>query len=46
MTYKTPQATSLSFEFFPPHNADASARLWRSVKRLAPLGPKYVSVTY
>ena len=46
MTYKTPQTTSLSFEFFPPHNAEASARLWRSVERLAPLGPKYVSVTY
>ncbi|MGE4609917.1 MAG: methylenetetrahydrofolate reductase [NAD(P)H] [Paracoccaceae bacterium] len=46
MTYKTPQTTSLSFEFFPPHNAYASARLWRSVERLAPLGPKYVSVTY
>lgn len=46
MNYKTPQTTSLSFEFFPPHNADASARLWRSVERLAPLGPKYVSVTY
>ena len=46
MNYKTPQTTSLSFEFFPPHNADASARLLRSVERLAPLGPKYVSVTY
>ena len=46
MNYITPQTTSLSFEFFPPHNADASARLWRSVERLAPLGPKYVSVTY
>lgn len=46
MTYKTPQTTSLSFEFFPPHNAEAGARLWRSVERLAPLGPKYVSVTY
>lgn len=46
MTYKTSQTTSLSFEFFPPHNAEAGARLWRSVERLAPLGPKYVSVTY
>lgn len=46
MTYKAPQTTSLSFEFFPPHNAEAGARLWRSVERLAPLGPKYVSVTY
>ena len=46
MTHDTQQTTSLSFEFFPPHNAQASARLWRSVERLAPLGPKYVSVTY
>ncbi len=46
MTHDNKQTTSLSFEFFPPHNAEASARLWRSVERLAPLGPKYVSVTY
>jgi methylenetetrahydrofolate reductase (NADPH) len=36
----------LSFEFFPPHNPEASLRLWRSVERLAPLGPQFVSVTY
>ncbi|QPH53501.1 methylenetetrahydrofolate reductase [NAD(P)H] [Pontivivens ytuae] len=36
----------LSFEFFPPHSPAASMRLWRSVERLAPLGPKFVSVTY
>ncbi len=46
MTHENKQATRLSFEFFPPHNANGSARLWRSVERLAPLGPKYVSVTY
>ncbi len=46
MTHEHTQTTSLSFEFFPPHNAEATARLWRSVERLAPLGPKYVSVTY
>ncbi|HEU0222848.1 MAG TPA: methylenetetrahydrofolate reductase, partial [Paracoccaceae bacterium] len=37
---------TLSFEFFPPHNPEATLRLWRSVERLAPLGPKFVSVTY
>ncbi|TPE48520.1 methylenetetrahydrofolate reductase [NAD(P)H] [Amaricoccus solimangrovi] len=37
---------SLSFEFFPPHSPEASLRLWRSVERLAPLGPDFVSVTY
>ncbi|MEL6680808.1 MAG: methylenetetrahydrofolate reductase [NAD(P)H] [Pseudomonadota bacterium] len=36
----------VSFEFFPPHSAEATLRLWRSVERLAPLGPKFVSVTY
>ncbi len=46
MTHEPQQTTSLSFEFFPPHNAEATQRLWRSVERLAPLGPKYVSVTY
>jgi 5,10-methylenetetrahydrofolate reductase len=37
---------SLSFEFFPPHSPEASLRLWRSVERLAPLAPRFVSVTY
>ena len=36
----------LSFEFFPPHSPEASLRLWRSVERLAPLAPHFVSVTY
>ena len=37
---------ALSFEFFPPHTPEASLRLWRSVERLAPLAPEFVSVTY
>ena len=36
----------LSFEFFPPHTPEGSLRLWRSVERLAPLAPSFVSVTY
>ena len=36
----------VSFEFFPPKNADAEASLWRAVQRLAPLSPRFVSVTY
>jgi methylenetetrahydrofolate reductase (NADPH) len=37
---------AVSFEFFPP-NDDAMARqLWEAVGRLAPLAPKFVSVTY
>jgi methylenetetrahydrofolate reductase (NADPH) len=36
----------VSFEFFPPKTADMEATLWRSVERLAPLRPRFVSVTY
>ncbi len=39
-------APQISFEFFPPATPEATLRLWRSVERLAPLGPKFVSVTY
>lgn len=41
-----PSSTELSFEFFPPSSTAANLRLWRAVERLAPLGPKFVSVTY
>ncbi|MEM7497948.1 MAG: methylenetetrahydrofolate reductase [NAD(P)H] [Pseudomonadota bacterium] len=37
---------TISFEFFPPKSPKAAAALWHSVERLAPLGPKFVSVTY
>jgi len=36
---------AISFEFFPPKNAEADARLWQAVERLAPFDPSYVSVT-
>ncbi|MEZ5939278.1 MAG: methylenetetrahydrofolate reductase [NAD(P)H] [Hyphomonadaceae bacterium] len=36
----------ISFEFFPPKTPDMEAKLWDSVKRLAPLKPSFVSVTY
>lgn len=36
----------VSFEFFPPGDAAMEATLWRSVQRLAPLAPRFVSVTY
>ncbi|MEM7192466.1 MAG: methylenetetrahydrofolate reductase [NAD(P)H] [Pseudomonadota bacterium] len=36
----------ISFEFFPPKGPNGAMRLWRSVERLAPLGPQFVSVTY
>ncbi|MDC3401937.1 methylenetetrahydrofolate reductase [Alphaproteobacteria bacterium] len=38
--------TGLSFEFFPPKTEAAEAKLWSAVKRLAPLEPDFVSVTY
>lgn len=37
---------TISFEFFPPKGPEGALRLWRSVERLAPLGPRFVSVTY
>ena len=37
---------SVSFEFFPPADAAMEAMLWRSLERLAPLTPSFVSVTY
>jgi methylenetetrahydrofolate reductase (NADPH) len=37
---------SVSFEFFPPNDAAMEATLWTSIQRLAPLGPRFVSVTY
>ncbi len=36
----------VSFEFFPPNDAAAEETLWQSVQRLAPLKPRFVSVTY
>jgi methylenetetrahydrofolate reductase (NADPH) len=36
----------VSFEFFPPGDAAMAAMLWRSLERLAPLAPAFVSVTY
>jgi methylenetetrahydrofolate reductase (NADPH) len=36
----------ISFEFFPPKSLEASFRLWDTVHTLAPLGPRFVSVTY
>lgn len=39
-------APALSFEFFPPKTATMEATLWRAIARLAPLAPRFVSVTY
>jgi methylenetetrahydrofolate reductase (NADPH) len=39
-------AVAVSFEFFPPSDEAAAASLWATVERLAPLQPRFVSVTY
>ena len=36
----------ISFEFFPPKTPEMEEKLWQTVERLAPLGPRFVSVTY
>jgi methylenetetrahydrofolate reductase (NADPH) len=36
----------VSFEFFPPNDDAMGRQLWEAVSRLAPLQPKFVSVTY
>ncbi len=36
----------VSFEFFPPKTEEMERQLWQSVKRLEPLAPRFVSVTY
>jgi methylenetetrahydrofolate reductase (NADPH) len=36
----------VSFEFFPPHSEQMQETLWKSITRLQPLSPSFVSVTY
>jgi len=42
----TLQPFAVSFEFFPPNTPEMEETLWRSIKRLEPLAPRFVSVTY
>jgi len=46
MTTNSVQKPSVSFEFFPPNTEKMEATLWKSIERLADLGPRFVSVTY
>jgi methylenetetrahydrofolate reductase (NADPH) len=39
-------AIDVSFEFFPPKTEEMEKTLWASIERLAPLSPRFVSVTY
>lgn len=37
---------AVSFEFFPPKTEKMESLLWETMETLAPLGPRFVSVTY
>ena len=37
---------AISFEFFPPKTEEMEKNLWETIKRLKPLTPSFVSVTY
>src|SRR5580700_2743439 len=39
-------APLLSFEFSPPRTEAMEQQLWACIERLAPLGPRFVSITY
>jgi len=45
-TRSLPADIRVSFEFFPPKSEKMEQALWRSVDRLAPLAPSFMSVTY
>ncbi len=44
MPFNSP--VQVSFEFFPPNDEAMERTLWASIERLAPLAPRFVSVTY
>jgi methylenetetrahydrofolate reductase (NADH) len=41
-----PLVPGVSFEFFPPGTPEMEKKLWQALERLAPLSPRFVSVTY
>lgn len=43
---RNPSGLTFSFEFSPPKTPELEEKLWRTIKRLEPLGPSFVSVTY
>ncbi len=45
-TDRSAEPLRVSFEFFPPKSEAMAARLWDTIKRLEPMAPDFVSVTY
>ena len=45
-TASHPGDIAVSFEFFPPKTEKMEAQLWDAITELAPLAPRFVSVTY
>lgn len=41
-----PVRPNISFEFFPPATPEMHEKLWLALQRLAPMSPRFVSVTY
>jgi methylenetetrahydrofolate reductase (NADPH) len=41
-----PEKLKISFEFFPPNTEAMEEQLWQVIRRLEPLQPEFVSVTY
>src|SRR6516164_4359104 len=46
MRQKPAAPVTVSFEFFPPKTAAMEASLWTAIRKLEPLAPEFVSVTY
>ena len=46
MDERQEKTLELTFEFFPPVTQKMEDTLWKSIQRLSPLKPRFVSVTY